>query len=117
MKQQRKRSTKNITKFMKKEGKDGKKETDKIDKVGSTSDSGEGESSASTNGDVEEVTACGTDEKDKYAGGGDGEVGESTKINDKSGEVKKGSWTWDDMPEKYKKKVTIPEFEDRKSVV
>lgn len=112
MKQRRKESAKDIWKFMKKEGMDGKKDTDKIDKVGSSSDSGEGESSASTNGDVEEVTACGTDEKDKDAGGGDGEVGESTKINDKSGEVKKGSWTWDDMPEKYKKKVTIPEFDE-----
>lgn len=113
MKQRRKESAKDIWKFMKKEGMDGKKDTDKIDKIGGSSDSGEGESSASTNGDVEEVTVCGTEENEEQdGGGGDGKVGESTKINGKSGEVKKGSWTWDDMPKKYKKQVTLPKFDE-----
>lgn len=112
MKQRRKESAKDIWKFMKKEGMDGKKDTDKIDKIGGSSDSGDGESSASTNGDVEEINVCGTEEKDSDGGGGDGKVGESTKINGKSGEVKEGSWTWEDMPKKYKKHVTIPKFDE-----
>ncbi|OEK58875.1 phage tail tip lysozyme [Staphylococcus equorum] len=113
MKQRRKESANEIWEFMKKEGMDGKKDTEKIDKVGGSSDSGEGESSASTNGDVEEISACGTEEdKGKDSGGGDGKVGESTKVNGKSGEVTEGSWTWDEMPKKYKKHVTIPEFDE-----
>lgn len=112
MKQRRKESAKDIWEFMKKEGMDGKKDTDKIDKIGGSSDSAEGESSASTNGDVEEINVCGTEEKDSDGGGGDGEVGESTKINGKSGEVKEGSWTWEDIPKKYKKHITIPKFDE-----
>lgn len=112
MKERRKESANEIWKYMKKEGMDGKKDTDKISKVGNSSDKEEGESSASTTGDVKNITSCGTDKDDNDTGGGDGKVGESTKINGKSGEVKEGSWTWDEMPKKYKKHVTIPKFDE-----
>lgn len=112
----RKKYAKQIWKYMKEEGMDGKKDTDKLEKVSSSDDSKEeGESSASTDGDVKEVNSCGTEDKDDDDGGskGNGKVGKSTKINGKSGEVKEGSWEWKDVPKKYKKHITIPKFDKK----
>ncbi|HCW0036304.1 TPA: hypothetical protein O9M52_002588 [Staphylococcus aureus] len=103
-----------IWKYMKEEGMTGKKDQDKISKIGSKKSKGnddKGASSADDTSDKKSDDPCKEEEEDKD-GGGDvgGEIGDSTKINGKSGEVKEGSWTWDDMPKKYKKHVTIPKF-------
>lgn len=112
MKERRKDSAEEIWKFMKKEGMDGKKDTKKIDKVGGSSKKEEGESSASTNGDTKEIDACGSEDDGSDDDDTGGEIGDSTKINDKSGKVTHGSWVWKDVPEKYKKQITIPKFKD-----
>ena len=105
-------NAKAIWKYMKKEGMTGKKDEDKINEIGSNSKGKDkkGESSATDTGDKESNDPC-QPEEDKDGGNEDGATGDSTKINGKSGKVKKGSWTWDDMPEKYKKHVTIPKLD------
>lgn len=113
---EREEDAKNIWEYMKKEDMTGKKDEKKIDKIGggksSKSDDNKGASSADENNDSKSDDPC----QPAKEGGGDsegnpgGEIGDSTKINGKSGKVKEGSWTWEDMPKKYKKHVTIPKF-------
>ncbi|HDF3152068.1 TPA: hypothetical protein PEE30_002649 [Staphylococcus aureus] len=110
-KQRRISSAKTIWKYMQSEGMNGKKDVSKIEGVGGSSSSkDEGESSASTKGDVKETEVCGNEEDEQGEEDNSGKVGASTKINGKSGRVTEGSWTWEDLPEKYKKHVTIPKF-------
>lgn len=109
-------NAKEIWEYMKKEDMTGKKDEKKISKIGkgksSKSDDNKGASSADVNNDSKSDDPC----QPAKEGGGDsegnpgGEIGDSTKINGKSGKVKEGSWTWEDMPKKYKKHVTIPKF-------
>lgn len=108
-----------IWKFMKKEGMTGKKDESKINKIGSKGASSKGndekgESSADNNSDVESDDPCKNGEADDKGGSNNvgGEIGDSTKVNGKSGKVQGQSYTWDKLPKKYKKHVTIPDFKE-----
>lgn len=52
------------------------------------------------------TSGCGTDKeesgKDSSGGTSEGKIGKSVKANGKEGKMIEGSWTYDDVPEKYK---------------
>lgn len=107
----REKHAEEIWKYMKKEGMDGKKDESKIDKISGKGDSS-GASSASSEGDSEVQDICDKD-SDDGEGTVKGEIGKSTKINGASGKKIKGNWTYDEVPEKYKKHIELPKL-DRK---
>lgn len=113
MKQRRADSAKDFWKYMKSNGMDGKKDTKKIDKVGTKAKSSKGESSASSNGDKKETDNCGMEEDDDGGGKGtkDGKMGKSVKANGKDGKVVGQNYEWDELPDKYKKHVELPKFD------
>ncbi|MCE5003483.1 hypothetical protein KJJ36_14015 [Staphylococcus pseudoxylosus] len=101
-----------IYEYMKKNGMDGSKDKDKIEKVGKGSKSSGKASSADT--DKEEVVQndCedGQDEGSEETAEG---LGESTKKNGKSGKTISKNYEFDELPEKYKKYVKIPKFDKK----
>ena len=104
----------------KKDDKDKKDKKDEEPKEPSedeeSSDDDEGASSANSDNDTTTSNVCG--EKDKDDGGSsggttDGKIGKSVKANGKKGKMIEGSWTYDKVPEKYKKHIELPKL-DRK---
>jgi len=85
-----------------------KKYYSKFSKMDSDSDSNieDSTSSASDNSDAGANSGCNDDSKSKT----DGEVGSSVKANDKSGEIIEKWKSKDDIPKKYKKHISIPDF-------
>lgn len=113
----RSENAEDIWKYMKEENMTGKKDESKINKIGGKSsskgDDEKGESSADNNSETKSDDPCqpnGDSEDGEDGGNPGGEIGDSTKVNGKSGKVTEGGWTWEDMPKKYKKHVTIPKF-------
>lgn len=111
-----------IWEYMKKEGMDGKKDLDKIEKAskGSSDDAPKGKSSADTDtGETtEDSSQCGAPIKD---GAGTeklkaGEIGKSVKANGGTGLALKDWGSYEEVPEKYKKHIELPEL-DRKLLV
>ncbi|PTJ36438.1 phage tail tip lysozyme [Staphylococcus simulans] len=82
-------------------------------KDGSSSDDNidDATEAASDNSDASENSGC----NDTDSTGGSGEIGESVEANGKSGEMKQQWASKDEMPEKYKKAIKIPDF--KKSVL
>ncbi|WP_198612523.1 glucosaminidase domain-containing protein [Staphylococcus caledonicus] len=76
-----------------------------------------GASSADTSNDSVPKSACGEQDKssDDSSGGGktSGKLGASTKANGKSGKKIEGNWTYDEIPEKYKKHIELPKFQPK----
>jgi surface antigen len=118
MKQRRADSAKDFWKYMKSNGMDGKKDTKKIDKIGTKSKSNktEGESSASTTDDKKETNDCGSEE-DSNDGGKEGKtsgkMGDSVKANGKKGKVIGKNYSYDELPDKYKDKIQLPDFDKK----
>lgn len=111
-----------IWEYMKKEGMDGKKDLDKIEKAskGSSDDAPKGKSSADTDtGETtEDSSQCGAPIKD---GAGTeklkaGEIGKSVKANGGTGKALKDWGSYEEVPEKYRKHIELPEL-DRKLLV
>ena len=75
----------------------------------------EGASSADTSNDSVPKNPCGDQDKSSDDGGGktSGELGSSTKANGKSGKKIEGNWTYDEIPEKYKKHIELPKFQPK----
>ena len=75
----------------------------------------EGASSADTSNDSVPKNPCGDQDKSSDDGGGktSGELGSSTKANGKSGKKIEGNWTYDEIPEKYKKHIELPKFQSK----
>ncbi|EHT3670511.1 hypothetical protein KXP69_002282 [Staphylococcus pseudintermedius] len=63
---------------------------------------------ASDNSDASENTGC----NDTETTGGSGEIGESVEANGKSGKMKQQWASKDEMPEKYRKAIKIPDFKE-----
>ncbi|MHD0398802.1 glucosaminidase domain-containing protein [Staphylococcus simulans] len=73
----------------------------------------EGASAADTDNDTEVRDPCGEEEKDENKSDGKPiEKGKSVKPNGKSGRLLEGNWTYDEIPEKYKKHIKIPKFDE-----
>ena len=89
-----------------------KKYYSKISKKDGDSDSNieDATSSASDNSDAGSNSGCNTDSKSKT----DGELGDSVKANDESGKVLKQWKSKDDIPEKYKKHIQLPDYKGEK---
>lgn len=88
------------------------KDDDKKDK----DDEETGASSADTSNDSVPKSACGDQDKDSDDSGGgttSGKLGSSTKANGKSGKKIAGNWTYDEIPEKYKKHIELPKFQPK----
>lgn len=76
----------------------------------------EGASSADTSNDSVPKNPCGDQDKNSDDDGGgktSGELGSSTKANGKSGKKIEGNWTYDEIPEKYKKHIELPKFQPK----
>ncbi|EAG7623060.1 CHAP domain-containing protein [Listeria monocytogenes] len=75
----------------------------------------EGASSADTSNDSVPKNPCGDQDKssDDSSGKTSGELGSSTKANGKSGKKIEGNWTYDEIPEKYKKHIELPKFQPK----
>ncbi|HDJ6675722.1 TPA: glucosaminidase domain-containing protein [Staphylococcus aureus] len=76
----------------------------------------EGASSADTSNDSVPKSACGEQDKsseDSSGGKTSGELGASVKANGKSGKKIEGNWTYDEIPEKYKKHIELPKFQPK----
>lgn len=76
----------------------------------------EGASSADTSNDSVPKNPCGDQDKSSDDDGGgktSGELGSSTKANGKSGKKIEGNWTYDEIPEKYKKHIELPKFQPK----
>lgn len=89
-----------------------KKYYSKISKEDGDSDSNieDATSAASDNSDAGSNSGCNTDSKSKT----DGELGDSVKANDGSGKVLKQWDSKDDIPEKYKKHIQLPDYKGEK---
>ncbi|HCY0820874.1 TPA: glucosaminidase domain-containing protein [Staphylococcus aureus] len=75
-----------------------------------------GASSADTSNDSVPKSACGDQDKESDDSGGgttSGKLGASTKANGKSGKKIAGNWTYDEIPEKYKKHIELPKFQPK----
>ncbi|WP_215392847.1 CHAP domain-containing protein [Staphylococcus aureus] len=88
------------------------------DSNSSSSDKDEelGASSADTSNDTVPANPCGDQDnnnEDNDSGKGSGEIGSSVKANGKSGMKIKGNWTYDEIPEKYKKHIELPKFQPK----
>lgn len=112
-------SAKAVWEYMKKEGMDGKKDTDKIDKAskGSSDDAPKGKSSADpdSGNTTEESSQCGAPIKD---GAGTeelvaGEIGKSVKANGGTGKAIKNWGSYEEIPEKYKKHIELPKLDEK----
>ncbi|HDU1352930.1 TPA: glucosaminidase domain-containing protein [Staphylococcus pseudintermedius] len=82
----------------------------------SSSDDDDGASSADTSNDSAPKNPCGNQDEnndDSNSGKGSGEIGSSVKANGKSGKKIKGNWTYDEIPEKYKKHIELPKFQPK----
>lgn len=102
--------------------KDDKKESEEKDDKSEDSSSDdssndEGASSADTSNDTPVTSGCGTDKeesgKDSSGGTSEGKIGKSVKANGKEGKMIEGSWTYDDVPEKYKKHIELPKLDTK----
>lgn len=106
---------KDIYDYMKKNDMDGEKDVEKINKI--DGNKGEkapkGESSASSKGTNTLEDACNNSESKEESGGfeGNSKIGDSTKINGKKGKVIERNWEYDEVPEKYKKHISLPKFD------
>lgn len=95
--------------YMKANGMNGKKDTDKINLMG-TGEEGDGkESSSNVGGTVEDV--CETDEVGQNQNNGSGEMGQSTQINGKHGQVIK-NMRYEDALKEYGNAITLPKFQE-----
>ncbi len=75
-----------------------------------------GASSADTSNDSVPKSACGDQDKESDDSGGgttSGKLGASNKANGKSGKKIAGNWTYDEIPEKYKKHIELPKFQPK----
>lgn len=112
-------SAKAVWEYMKKEGMDGKKDLDKIEKAskGSSDDAPKGKSSADPDSGetTEESSQCGAPIKD---GAGTeelvaGEIGKSVKANGGTGKAIKDWGSYEEIPEKYKKHIELPKLDEK----
>lgn len=112
VKENRGGKTKKIWNYMKENGMDGKKDTDKIKKM--EGDSKDTKGASSTDNSNEEVTTdyCG-EEKSDNSSKSSGKLGESTKVNGNKGKTITKNYEYDDLPEKYKKHIKIPKFDEK----
>lgn len=95
-----------------------KEKEDKKDEEDSSEDSSndEGASSADTSNDTPVISGCGTDKEDsgKTSGGTiDGKIGKSVEPNGADGKKIAGNWTYDEVPEKYKKHIELPKLDTK----
>ncbi|HDH4174427.1 TPA: CHAP domain-containing protein [Staphylococcus aureus] len=74
---------------------------------------GNGAFSADTSNDTVAKSSCGSKGKRDDSSKGSGEIGSSVKANGKSGMKIKGNWTYDEIPEKYKKHIELPKFQPK----
>lgn len=103
---------KDILKYMKENGMDGKKDESKINKLASgKSKSTSAASSASDTGEKVVKETCGKKEESGKAS--KGKVGESVKVNGKKGETITQNYEYEDLPEKYKKYISVPKFDEK----
>lgn len=103
-----------VLSYMQENGMDGGKDKSKIEKIkggGNSSSSGKvsANSSSSKSGEKVVDSACGEEEDDDTKRGS-GKIGDSTKVNGKSGKVITQNYEYDDLPEKYKKEIDVPKF-------
>lgn len=99
--------------YMKKEGMDAKKDDEKIDKAISGEVESSGASASSDENEKETtVDACGGESKDNNPSGDGSKIGDSTKVNGKKGTLTTKNYEWDELPEKYKKHVVLPKFDE-----
>lgn len=103
---------KTIYEYMKKNGMDGDKDKDKINKIGKGTKGSSKASSADTDKEEEVQNDC-EDGSDDSADKKSGDLGESTKKNGKSGKTISKNYEYDDLPKKYKKYVNIPDFDKK----
>lgn len=83
----------------------------KISKIDSgDSNISDSTSSSSDNSDAGSNSGCNNDSNSKT----DGELGDSVKANDKSGTVEKQWKSKDDIPKKYKKYISLPDYKGEK---
>lgn len=83
----------------------------KISKIDSgDSNISDATSSSSDNSDAGSNSGCNSDSNSKT----DGELGDSVKANDKSGTVIKQWKSKDDIPKKYKKHISLPDYKGEK---
>ena len=87
------------------------------DKSSDDEEESEGASSADSDSDTTTSSVCGDDEdKDSGSSSGgttDGKIGKSVKANGKKGKMVDGSWTYDKVPEKYKKHIELPKLNEK----
>ncbi|MCJ0941421.1 phage tail tip lysozyme [Mammaliicoccus sciuri] len=103
---------KDILKYMKANGMDGKKDESKIKKMSSgKSKSTSAASSANDTGEKVVKETCG--KKEESGGGSKGKLGESTKVNGKKGKTITQNYEYKDLPEKYKKYISAPKFDEK----
>lgn len=113
IKNERGGQAKKVLEYMKSEGMDGKKDKDKINKLGKET-KGDSKKASSSDTDKEKTvySSCGSSSKKDSSSGKKGKLGESTKVNGKKGKVIEKNWEYDKVPEKYKKYITAPEFDE-----
>ncbi|RIN27708.1 phage tail tip lysozyme [Staphylococcus succinus] len=101
-----------IWKYMKKNGMNGSKDESKIKKINGNSgeSSPKGASSATNKGVSTTDDPCADQKKNNSTSKAD--LGESTKKNGKKGKVIGSNYTYSDLPEKYKKYIKLPKFDD-----
>lgn len=103
---------KKIWKYMQDEGMDGKKDESKIKKISSGSSSSSA-SATDSSGDAEQVDPCDDGSESSGKTNIDGEMLDSVEANGGSGKVITKQYEWDEFPEKYKKHVSLPQFDTK----
>lgn len=113
IKNERGGQAKKVLDYMKSEGMDGKKDKDKINKLGKET-KGDSKKASSSDTDKEKTvySSCGSSSKKDSSSGKKGKLGESTKVNGKPGKTIGRNYKYEDLPKKYQDKIKLPKFKE-----
>lgn len=108
-------NAKKVLSYMKSNDMDGKKDKEKIKKIGKDNSKSKGASSSDTGKEKETSDdPCEEDKGDGNSGSGDGSsIGDSTKVNGKKGKTVGRNYEYKDLPKKYQDKIKLPKFDDK----
>lgn len=108
-------NAKKVLAYMKSNGMDGKKDKEKIKKIGKGSSKSSGASSSDNSNEKEtsDDPCEDTGDGDGNSGSGDGShIGDSTKVNGKPGKTIGRNYKYEDLPKKYQDKIKLPKFKE-----
>ncbi|MGJ7589075.1 phage tail tip lysozyme [Staphylococcus shinii] len=108
-------NAKKVLAYMKANGMDGKKDKEKIKKIGKGNSKSSGASSSDNSNEKETSDDPCEDSGngDGSSGSGDGShIGDSTKVNGKPGKTIGRNYKYEDLPKKYQDKIKLPKFKE-----